>query len=277
MNLKQVLKGKLSASEMKNLKTSFDIVGDVAILEIPEELEPKEKEIAEGLLKVNRHVKTVVKKSGSREGEFRLRDMKIVLGSGTETTHKESGCVFRLDVTKAYFSPREGTERLRVSEQVRPKETVMVMFAGVGPYAVVIGKKQPEVKKIYAVEINKNAFDYMKENIRLNKLEGKVEPVLGDVAEKCGKYYGKCDRVLMPLPKGGYQYLLVAIKCLKPKGFIHFYYWSHEKDLFSDALKFLKEAAEKSGRKIRILSKRKVLPYGPRVWKICIDAKIYKT
>ena len=31
------------------------------------------------------------------------------------------------------------------------------------------------------------------------------------------------------------------------------------------------ESVVKAGKKVKIMDKRKVLPYGPRVWKICIE------
>lgn len=98
--------------------------------------------------------------------------------------------------------PRESTERMRIAKQVKPGEFIMLMFAGVCPYGIVIAKHQPKIKKIVAIEINPIAYKYMVENIKLNKLEDKIIPVLGDVKDKAKYWYGMCDRVIMPLPKG---------------------------------------------------------------------------
>ena len=254
------------------LKYAFEIVGDVAIFETEEKR--KDKKIAEEIVKAHKRVKTVLKKISERTGVYRIRKFKLVLGKETETIHKEHGCRYRLDVRKVYFSPREGTERERIAKQVKPGERVLVMFAGIGPYPVIIAKKQPEVERICAVEINPKAVEYMKENIRLNKVSDKVVPVLGDVKEVCKKWEKEFDRVIMPLPKEGYRFLDTAVKCLKPKGILHFYFYDSEKNLFDKAVDLIEKAAKKAGRKAKILSKRKVLPYGPRVWKICIEAEI---
>jgi len=264
------LKEQLSDKELKQLKTSFDIIGDIIVIEIPKELRKKEKIIADALRKTHPHVKTILKKIGEREGKFRLRKFKKIFGEETETIHKEYGCIFKLDVTKVYFSPRESTERQRVAEKIKPNEKILVMFAGVGPYAIIIAKKQPSVK-VYAIEINPDAVKYMIENVRMNKVGDRVIPILGDVAKKSEDFYGKCDRVIMPLPKGAYKYLKYAIKCAKPGGVIHFYYWAKEEDLFSECVDFIEKTAKKMGRKIEIVDKRKVLPYGPRKWKICVE------
>ena len=46
------------------------------------------------------------------------------------------------------------------------------MFAGVGPIAVVAGKK---VKYVYANDLNPTAVTYMQHNVSLNKLGNRVE------------------------------------------------------------------------------------------------------
>ncbi len=276
MGLKEELEGKIPESKLAFLRTGFDIIGDVAIIEIPEELESKKLIIAKALLKVHPSVKTVCRKLSEREGAFRLRELEILVGKSTETEHKECGCIYRLDVAKAYFSPREATERQRIASQVKPKETVMVFFAGVGPYAIMIAKKKNA--RVYAIEMNTDAVKYMRENVRINRVQEKVEPVLGDVKKVSKQFYGKCDRVIMPLPKEGYKFLPEAFMCLKPKGgIIHFYSYAHEDDLFSEAESLVKKAAKNAVRSIRVLDKRKVLPYGPRVFKVCLDIKAGKS
>jgi len=276
MTLKEELEGKIPKSKMSLLRTGFDIIGDIAIIEIPQELESRKLLIARALKKSQPHIKTVCRKLSEREGRFRLRELEILVGKNTETVHKESGCLYRLDVSKAYFSPREGTERLRIAEQVKPKESVMVFFAGVGPFAILIAKRQP-LSRVCAIEVNPDAVEYMGENIRTNKVQERVEAVLGDVKKASKPFFGKCDRVVMPLPKEGYKFLPEAFRCLKKKGgVIHFYSYAHEDDLFPEAERLAQRAAKKAGRSIKILEKRKVLPYGPRVFKICLDIKASK-
>jgi len=274
MRLRELLRGRLSEKEMEFLKGSFDIIGDVAVIEIPEELEAKEKEIADALKKVHKHVKTVCRKMSKRKGKYRLREFKIISGSKTETVHKEHGCQFRIDVSRVYFSPRESHERQQIAEKIKSGETVMVMFAGIGPYAIIMAKKNKNIKKIYAIEMNPDAFEYMKENIRINKAGDKIIPVLGDVDEKCPEYFGKCDRVVMPLPKGAYDYLQLAMQCLKKNGgWIHFYYWAPEHG-FEEIKELVRQTAKAVGKSVKRIEIRKVLPYKPKVWKICLDIEI---
>ena len=265
---------------MKQKKiSSYDIIGSrekaVAIVEIPDELKNKEKEIAEEILKRHKNVKSVLKKISSRKGTFRTRKYEFLLGDkNTEVIHIEHGCKLKLDPQKVYFSSREGTERLRISGIVKPKEIVMVMFAGIGPYSIMIAKKQPKVKKIISIEINPIAVEYMKENIRLNRVGDKVIPLLGDVKEGCKEWFGKCDRVIMPLPQDAWNFFDIAYKCLKKKGgFIHLYTIEKENIVEDETKKTINTLKKKINRKIKFKI-RKVLPYSPRTNKYCIDLEI---
>lgn len=250
---------------------AFDIIGDIAIVEINDGR--NEKEIVESILKNHPHVKTIMKKQGEREGKFRTRKLKKIHGKDTVTEHKEHGCRFRMDVSKVYFSPREATERQRIAEQVKAKETVMVMFSGIGAFPVVIAKKAG-AKIVYGIEINPDAHESAIENARINKVSGIVIPILGDVKKESKEYFGKCDRVVMPLPKEGFKFLPEAFKCLKKKGTIHFYFFEHNNELFTESVDIVKEVAKKMNKSVRFINKRKVLPYGPGSWKICIEFEV---
>jgi len=252
---------------------AFDIIGDIAILEIEEKQD--EKKAVQQLIKTHPNVKTVLKKSGEREGEFRTRKLEKLWGDGTETTHIEHGMRFRLDVATCYFSPRELTERQRVANEVLPKETVMVMFGGVAPFAIAIAKKQPRVARVLCVESNLDCIKYAEENVKLNACKYVVEPVLGDVSKACKPHFGRCDRVVMPLPREGYKFLPVALACLKPRGgMIHFYYVGMAEDMFGEAVKVVKDHCKRFGRKCKVVGQHKVLPYGPGKFKVCIDVEV---
>lgn len=272
MTIRELLRKKLTDQELSMVPSSFDLIGSrekaVAIIEIPKELEEKEKIIANAIMKKHRNVKSVLKKMSPVRGIYRTRDYVLIAGSkNTEVTHSESGCRFLLDPQQVYFSPRESTERIRVAERVRDGEVVMVFFAGVGPLPVVIGKKS-RPSKIIAIEMNPIAVEYMRKNIRLNKSQ-LIEVVIGDVKSSVEPYYGQCSRVLMPLPEKSEEYLPEAIRCLKPGGVCHFYCFSS--DDLDDKKEKLKQAVKLMKKKIVFSGMQKVLPYGPRIWKYRID------
>ncbi|MBL7169410.1 MAG: class I SAM-dependent methyltransferase family protein [Candidatus Aenigmarchaeota archaeon] len=257
--------------------SSYDILGSreksIAIIEEVE----NPKQVAEQIMKEHKNIKSVLMKLTERKGIERKRKYKLILGDlNTEVIHKENYCRFKLDPQKVYFSGREGTERLKIAEIVKPKETVLVMFSGIGPFSILIAKKQKDIEKIPSIEINPDAVEYMKENIRLNKVQDKVIPILGDVEEKSQEWFGKCDRVIMPLPHEARGYLELAYKCLKPKGgIIHLYIIEPEKEVKEKVKELIKEFKERAKRKLTYKTRR-VLPYSPRTYKYCVDIQVGK-
>jgi tRNA (guanine37-N1)-methyltransferase len=247
----------------------------VAVIEVPTELEPYGAAIGKALMRVQRNVRSVLSKGTERMGGFRVREMTLLAGEpNTEVLHKESGCVFKVDPAKAYFSPRESTEREKISSQVAPGERVLVMFSGVGPFAICIAKRQPTASCI-AVEFNPDGHNYCVENIRLNKVGDRVTAILGDVREVCPALGERFSRVLMPLPKGAYEYLDVAIPMVKPGGILHFYHWAPRDDPFTEGECILLSAVEKQGRKAEVTDRVRVSQYSPSAWKIRLDARIF--
>ena len=179
--MKDLVKDKIPPELHQYIPSSFDIIGSrqgaVAIVEIPEELEDYKYIIAEAIQKLNKNVRAVLRKISGRQGIYRLYEFEVLIPGPTEVIHKEHGYVIKVDPTKVYFSPRDHSDRLDIASQVKPGETILYLFAGVGPYAIAICKMCPEVKVIHAVEINPWGIHYMIENIRLNKLKGKIVPI----------------------------------------------------------------------------------------------------
>ena len=82
---------------------------------------------------------------------------------------------------KVYFSPRLATEREKITNQVNNGETIIDMFTGVGPFSIAIAHNKKV--EIYAIDINPDAIHYLGKNIILNKIQGKIIPILGDVKD----------------------------------------------------------------------------------------------
>ncbi|MBD3310389.1 methyltransferase domain-containing protein [Candidatus Woesearchaeota archaeon] len=271
LNLKQALKGKLPPKKVEKSVRSFDTVGDIAIIEIPEELRDKEKLIGKTLLGLHKNIKVVCRKAGVHQGPFRTQKLKIIAGARRkETEYKETNVRLKLNVEKCYFSPRLSTERKRVMEQVKDKEDVMIMFSGVGPYVCVIAKNRSP-KKVVGVEINPVAHNYAEENARINKLDN-VELHQGDVREVVPKL-GKFDRIAMPLPRSAEDFLDTALKAAKKGAVIHFYDFLHI-DKFYEAKEKIKKACKSAKKQCRILRTVKCGQFGPRIYRICVDFRV---
>ena len=223
--LKEVLREKLTPSELKALYAGFDVIGNIAVIKIPEPLLPKKSLIAEALLASLKNVRTVLLQTTPVEGEYRLRGLEILAGEPTfETIHREHGCIYKVNLSTAYFTPRLSAERLRVANQVKEGEVIINMFAGVGPYSILISKRVKDVM-VYSIDNNPEAYRYMQENIKLNKVEHKVIPIFGDAAEVIeSRLQRVANRVIMPLPEKALSYLPTAYSALKDgKGIIHYY------------------------------------------------------
>jgi tRNA (guanine37-N1)-methyltransferase len=259
------------------LPHSVDFVGDIAIIEVPPELDVYKTLIGETILKVNRNVRTVLAKAGAIGGTYRTRDFTIVAGeSRTETTHKEYECQFYLDVAKVYFSPRLSFEHHRVASLVKEGENVVDLFAGVGPFAVQIAKMRQDVE-VFAVDLNPYAFEYLKRNIRINRVEGKVHPFLGDARQVVRrKLFGIADRVIMNLPENALEFVDVACETIGPDGgTVHFYSFVSTSHSLSIAESIFDKAVEECGRKVEeVLFSRLVRGTAPYEWQSVLDATI---
>lgn len=272
-SLTEHLKGKLNEEEIEELKTSFDIIGDIVILEIPENLQEYKDIIGNAALDFTKR-KAIFMKKSPIEGITRTRQLEHIAGDEiTETIHKEHGIRLKLDTRKVYFSPRLATERKRVSKQVKENEVILDMFAGIGPFPIIIAKDK--IVNIFAVDINEEAIKYMNENIKLNKLKGKITPILGDIneiaKEKFIKKDIKFDRIIMNLPGTGKDFLDLAISLLNDGGIIHYYEFS---DSYESGTERIKKVAKSQNKEVEILATRKVKSSSPGQWHVVIDGKI---
>jgi tRNA (guanine37-N1)-methyltransferase len=273
----ELLEDKLSPHLLASLPRAIDFVGDIAVIEIPPELNTYKTLIGEAVLRTHKNVHTVLAKAGAVAGTFRTREYDIIAGEPkTETIHKEFGCLYHVDLAKAYFSPRLSYEHNRVASSVQNGETVIDLFAGVGPFAVLIAKTHENVK-VYAIDINPHAFEFLKKNIRLNKVEGKVYPILGDARQVIKERVLRlADRVIMNLPEKSLEFVDVACEAIKPEGgIVHFYSFISVSQTLESMIRHFTDAIEKCGRKVdKILFSRIVRATAPHEWQTVLDAKI---
>ena len=262
---------KLTKEELELLKTSMDVVGTIAILEVPRELEKRSRVIAEALLKSNRQVKTVVRK-GKHGGVFRTQELIHLAGENTkEAVYRENGVVLKVDVEKVYFSPRLSNERLRIMRLVKKGEEVLVMFSGCAPYVCVISKNT-EAKRVDGVEINPEGHRYALENLKSNRLKN-AEVFCGDVKEVVPGLGRKYDRIIMPLPRTADEYLGVALGCAKKGATIHFYDFELESEKEKAADK-ARKACKEADRNCKIIGIVKTGQPGPRSYRYCVDFRV---
>ncbi len=271
---KEKLKSFLTKEELEKVKTAFDIVGDIAILEIDAFLRSKETQIAQALLESHKTIKTVVRKHGPHHGTFRTQNVIVLAGEDKkETIHKENNVRLKLDIEKVYYSPRLSTERKRITQQIKPNESILVMFSGNAPYVCVFAKNT-EAKEVYGIEINPDGHKYGLENLKLNKITN-AQLFNSDVREIIPTLDKKFDRIVMPLPKSYNEFLDTAFLCAKPGTIIHLYAFSEE-DKFDEVLANTEALTNKLGWKLKLLNFIKCGQLAPKTYRICIDFEISK-
>jgi len=274
--LKEALRGVLSEQETNEVYSAFDVIGDIVVIKIPEKMQDKKQLIADTVLANVKPVKSVLAQSSPVRGDFRVRDVEYIAGENkTATIYKEHNCRFKVDVSKVYFSPRLSTERARIAELVNDGEVIVNMFAGVCTFSVVIAKKHR--CKVYSIDVNPDAYSLCVENVRLNKVDDRVVPMLGDARELIEKELrDKADRVLMPLPEKVKEYLDHAIMAVKNKGIIH--YFAHLRaDSKKESLKVCaEELANTMNVKYELLASRVVREVGPRFYQVVADVRVFK-
>ena len=268
-NFSEILKDELTPEEIENLRTSFDTIGDIVILEIPDDLLSKKQIIGDAALKFTKKQAIYMKKSAIK-GTIRIRDLEFLAGTDDSITiHKEHGVRLKLDVKEVYFSPRLATERIRVSNSVKDGEKILDMFCGIGPFPILIAKNHDV--DITAVDINEAAIKYLNENIKLNKLKGTIKAYCGDVREVSESFNCKFDRIIMNLPGLAYTFLDVAVNLIEDGGIINYYEFS---DSYEQGIKRLTQAVNEAGKEVEIINTRKVKSTSPGEWHVAIDGKV---
>jgi tRNA (guanine37-N1)-methyltransferase len=274
--LKEAVVGILSEKEVSEIYGAFDQIGDIIIIRIPDSLLSKKKIIGKTLLEKVKTAKSVFYQSSPVEGDFRIRDLELLAGEDkTETEYKEHGCRFRIDVQKAFFSPRLSTERERIANLINDGETVINMFGGVGMFSIIAAKKKKCV--VYNIDINPDAIELCRKSISLNKLKGQVESIVGDASQIIEeKLADKGNRILMLLPERSDEFLDSAIKATKSSGIIHYYSHQHA-DKRQDATELSKQHfLQVTPVKSEIIGGRMVRPVGPRYYQTVVDVRITK-
>ena len=271
--LRAVIGSQLTSGELELLPTGFDRVGHVVIISLPSELMHRASDIAQALLEL-KNVRTVALREGGIAGRHREPRLRVIAGDpSTGTVHREGGCWFKLDVSRVMFSPGNLYERARLPKLVEPGEVIVDLFAGIGQFSIPIAKHaRPSL--VYAIELNPVAYDYLRENIRLNRVGHLVKPLLGDCSAVAPR--GVADRVVLGILHVTHRYLPLALEVLKPSGGVIHYHESVPSGLrFERPIERILGAA--AGRGVEVLGKRVVKRYAPGVDHVVVDARVGKT
>jgi tRNA (guanine37-N1)-methyltransferase len=251
----------------------YDLVGNIAIIKSEKlglkKTRKQEIEEAQRLMQLPA-IKTVVEKSSDVHGRLRTIKAKHIAGEkNLIADYKENNCRFKFNIETCYFSPRLSNERKEVASLIKEKDKVLVMFAGVGVYPIVI-YKLIKPAKIVGIELGRECCKYFKENLKLNKVdERRIEVIQGDVKKKVDKKIGKFDVIVMPRPNLKDTFLKPAFFASK-RGTRILYYGFCKDDELNGMIEELKKEAKELGKKIKITNVKKageIAPYKHR-WRV---------
>lgn len=228
MSLKDELKGVIPEKELESLPNRYDIIGDIAIISVPEGLKKYNENIARAIMGRMQNIKTVLDKVSKLEGNRRVADFEIIAGDNTETIHREFGFAYRIDLRQSFFNGRLSYERKRVASLVKAGEKVLVPFSGVGPFAIPAAAAGASV---IAVEMNCNACKSFTKNCKLNKVQENVRIINADANSIPNMIRCKFDRAIIPTPYGMDHFLEIMSPLIKKGGFIHFYTFKPKEDI----------------------------------------------
>ena len=123
-------------------------------------------------------------------------------------------------------------------------------------------------KKIYTIDINPKAIEYLRKNIWLNKVENKIEILQGDCRKFAKILENTADRIVMGYLFKTERFLPYATKIAKNKAIIHFHRTVKEEEIEK-----IKEKLEKN---VKVLKIKKVKSYAPKIWHAVYDLKVVK-
>jgi tRNA (guanine37-N1)-methyltransferase len=235
-----------------------ELVGGIAIMQ------DRDPGGAQKILVSRPSLHTVVYAQGEVSGEYRTRPFEVLAGESTTRTQvTEHGHRFTVDLACAYFSARLATERQRILAETRDGEFVLDMFAGVGPFAIMLAAR---AVLVVAVDTNPHAIELMLENINMNRTKN-VLPVLADARLLPGIFSWKFDRIVMNLPLAGTEFLPEAFRLCRQGGTIHFY------ALVSQEGEHCACIRELGGE---VIAERVVRSYSPGQWHAVYDIVVKK-
>ncbi|UCG90544.1 MAG: methyltransferase domain-containing protein [Candidatus Heimdallarchaeota archaeon] len=207
----------------EEISLKFDQLGEIAILK----LDPSctslsvRQRVGELILSRSLRLKAVLNKNDIIKGAERLYPIEYLAGEKIwQTWHQEYGVFIFVDLERAYFNPRLAEEHHRVAMSVKPGETILDLFTGVGSFALHCAKGSPCT--IVAIDINPYAIDALQRSIKKNKLQGDIHSIIGD-SRKILRLQDYFDRIIINLPQKSVKYLPYAAKLLKKGGIITFY------------------------------------------------------
>lgn len=274
INLRKNLENKLTEKELDPLPRSYQIVGKILLLKLKPELLKHRKLVGAAIMETLPYIKTVCLQNHISDIE-RKPKIEVIAGENSfKTLHRENGCLFEIDVSKSMFSKGNKAEKMRLASLIKPGETIIDMFAGIGYWTIPIAK-MTKARKVFAIDINGEAADFLEKNVFLNNVSMKVDILKGDCKNFADLLENTADRIIMGYIFETEKFLPAALMMAKDGCTIHFHR-NIEMEKIEILKKKIAEIAEKSGCEIEFIHIVKVKSYAPKIWHVVMDLKVSK-
>jgi tRNA (guanine37-N1)-methyltransferase len=199
-------------------RLTYDRIGTIAIISsLPEGTD--EDNAADEILRRHHDLTGILIKEEDISGRYRVARFRVLRGTDTITEHHEFGFRYRVDIRDVFFTPRLGSERMRVAGLVREGEQVLVPFAGAGPFAIPPAARGAEV---IAAEMNPAACRWLSENRQLNHAD-RLSVIRADACSLPLRSHRSFDRIIIPAPYGLHKSAFRFIPICTNDGWIHLY------------------------------------------------------
>lgn len=263
------LRGTLGPTAAGRLPDRYQRVGRVLILRLPDELRPHFSAIGAAWC-AELGVGAVLRWAGETRGELRVPALERIAGDDTRTEVLEHGIRYGFDAASILFARGNKTERHRIGSLVHAGETVGDLFAGIGYFALPAAVTG-QARRVWAVEKNPVSFQYLEENVRRNRVEGRVTCLRGDNRE-VELPPGAFDRVLLGYLPSSLAWVDRALALLRPSGgTVHVHLVVGHRDGLIEAEGRVRAAAEQAGARAATTLARTVKAYGPGRTHVVVD------
>ncbi|HXQ49446.1 MAG TPA: 50S ribosomal protein L11 methyltransferase, partial [Thermoplasmata archaeon] len=253
------------------LPTGYQRLGHVLVVRWPESLRPHFPLLADAFRRAL-GIRTILRHVGPIEGELRTPRVEVLLEGPTETEVVENGIHWRFDAARIMFAAGNRTERARAGRLVRPGETVVDLFAGIGYFALpaaVVGR----AARVVAVDRNPLSVHYLEENARRNGVADRVEGFLGDNRSVALPPIA-ADRVFLGYLPSALPWVGRAVPLLRlAGGWLHVHTVVDARGARTVAEAAVARAATEAGGTLDGPAQaREVKPYGPGRTHVVVDA-----
>ena len=212
--------------DIARIVTHATILGDLAIISIPDNDKTLRIQIVEALIGSHKKVRTVLNKTSLVSGDARVPHFELLYGENTIAHYAENGFIYAFDARKVFFNPRMSFEHRRIAGLVKPGESIFLPFCGAGPFALPIAAAGC---RVLALDSNADACKWLTTNARDNKVSDYIDVLNADILRAPLKT--KFDRAVVPAPYLMDNALGVSMRYVKAGGHVHFYAFKKKHEL----------------------------------------------